>query len=449
MAQTQEIEVLGARSVTPGPAKAGLHAWIALVLLMLAQMISQVDRAIINLVIGPIQSHYQISDTQFGTLQGLAFGLFYTVMALPIAALADRYQRRIVVGVGIAVFSFFTFFTGFARNFTQLFIARIGVGTGEASVSPAGYSLITDYFPARQLGRAMSLFTMSSFVGTSVAMIGGGALVGYLTARAAGGHALPLGMSLLECVFLAVAIPGLILAPCFFFLREPVRTGVDASAAEKLSLRALYQELKVQRRFLALMILAMAMVSTLSYAMTLWTPALFMRVYGWSPAHVGFWVGMVYLVGGIGGSYFAGAMVDRLTQRGVTDAPVKVAAFAVAGCGVTASVYPLMPSAPLSLLLFFPAIFFKAMPFACAPTALQLVVPNRLRAQLGAIYITLISIIGLVCGSIFVGLMTDYLFHAPKDVRYSLSLLVAIATPIMVISMGLARKPYRLLRQRG
>lgn len=419
-------------------------AWLALALLVGAMIASQLDRMVINLVVGPVKQEFGLNDTQFAMLQSIAFGLFYATMPIPIGMLADRFQRRVVIGVGIGLFSVFSIATGFARNYWQLFAARMGVGVGEASVAPAGFSIIADYFPPHRLGRAISLFTMGSTIGTAGAYIGGGAVIGWLTDLAAHDTRLFLDAEPWQLAFVVVSLPGLLLAPCFFLLREPRRRGL-LGGPQAVSFSRLWPELKRCGRFLILFLAGMSMVTTVSYAIMVWTPAVFMRVHGWSAPQIGLWLGLLILACGAPGSYFGGWMVDLLRGRGVTDAPLKVGAFAFAGCGVAGTLAPLMPTPMLSLLLLGPAIFLLFTPFACAPTALQLIVPNEFRSQVSAVYLSVISLVGITVGPIVVGLLTDYVFHSPAEARYSLAIVVGCAAPIMVILVLMSCRAYRRL----
>ena len=419
-------------------------AWFALALLVAALVASQLDRMLINLVVGPVKQEFGLNDTQFAMLQGIAFGLFYATMPIPLGTLADRIQRRVVIGVGIGLFSVFSMATGMARSYTQLFLARMGVGIGEASVAPAGFSIISDYFPPHRLGRAISLFTMGSTIGTAGAYIGGGAVIGWLTALASPETGLFMGAKPWQLAFFFVSLPGLLLTPCFFLLREPRRRGL-LGRERPASFRQLWPEFRRCGSFLVLFLAGMSMVTTVSYAVTVWTPAVFMRVYGWTAPQIGLWFGLLMLVCGAPGSFFGGWMVDRLRARGVVDAPLKVGAIAFAGCGVAGTLAPLMPTAPLALLMLAPAIFLKFVPFACAPTALQLIVPNELRSQVSALYLSVISLVGITVGPIVVGLLTDHVFHSPVQVRYSLAIVVACASPIMVVLVLMSCGAYRRL----
>lgn len=448
---------LGAVAAPAPPPPASDPAWpapalarAALALLMGGAIVSQLDRHIINLVVEPIKAEFQLSDTQFGMLQGIAFGMFYTFMTLPIGMLADRVQRRAVIGVGVALFGLFAMATGFARSYLQLFLARVGVGVGEASVYPAGFSIITDYFPPDRLGRAISLFTASSMIGSGLALVGGGVMIGWLEALQTTRPDLLFGMQPWQLAFVFVALPGLLLAPCFFLLREPIRRGLALGRAARLPAREVLHELWRLRAFMALMLGGFSMVTTVSYAISIWTPAFFIRVHHWSPMQVGVWVGALTILCATPGGYVAGWLVDRLRARGVGDAPLKVAAFGFVGVGITGGLAPLMPTPALSLALLAPTLFFQSMPYACAPTALQLIVPNQLRSQVSAIYLTFITLVGLCAGPVVVGLFTDRLFSGPADVRYSLALVVAGAAPIMFVLVLLSCGPYRrLLRDRA
>ncbi len=152
------------------------------------------------------------------------------------------------------------------------------------------------------------------------------------------------------------------------------------------------------------------------------------------------------LIFGTAGAFFGGWMTDRLSRRGHLDAPLKVAAFGFIGCGVFGGLAPLMPSPELALAMLAPAIFLSNTPYACAGTSIQLIVPNRARAQVTALYITLITLVGLGVGPTVVGLMTDYVFKNPADIRYSLAIVVAVPAPIMFTLLAFAWRPYRVLR---
>jgi len=423
------------------------QAWAALVLLMIGLIISIVDRGVINLLVEPIKADYGLSDTQFGMLQSIAFATFYVTMAIPIGILADRYQRRLIVAVGVCIFSTFSLMTGLARSFNQLFIARMGVGFGEASLSPAGFSMLSDYFPPHKIGRAISLFSAANFIGASLSYVAGGLLIGLFDQVQRTAPERLLGFAPWQATIACIAIPGLIVGPAMFLLREPPRRGLVGKTT-KLGFRDVMRELCTRRRFLVLVIAGMSMASIMTQGVSIWMPALFIRVYHWNATQAGVWIGAVILAGSVVGSYLGGWITDSMTQRRRLDAPILIATVSFGVAGLFAVAAPLMPTGELALALVLPMLFLKPMAFACAPLALQMVIPNQLRAQVTAGYFTVLNLVGLGLGPLVVGILSDSLFTGPTGVRYSMSLIAAITVPIMVILMALAIRPFAKLRER-
>ena len=191
------------------------RGWLAVLLLALASIVSQWDRTVINLMVGPIKSAFELDDTSFAALQGVAFGLFYIAACIPIGRLADRYERRLIIGIALGFWSLFAMASGLARTYTQLFLTRIGVAVGEASLTPAGFSMLSDLFPPERLGRPVGAFMMSSPVGQGLAYIGGGTLLQWLTTApilASGPFA---SLEPWQAAFLLIGAPGLLLVPAF------------------------------------------------------------------------------------------------------------------------------------------------------------------------------------------------------------------------------------------
>ena len=153
------------------------YGWYAVAVLILAYTFSYVDRTILTLMVKPIRASLHITDLQISLLHGLAFAIFYTLLGIPIARFADRGNRTRIIMAGIAVWSVMTALCGFARSFGQLFLARIGVGVGEAALSPAAYSMLSDYFRGNALTRALSVYTASIYIGAGLALLIGGALI--------------------------------------------------------------------------------------------------------------------------------------------------------------------------------------------------------------------------------------------------------------------------------
>ena len=404
---------------------------------------SQFDRTVVNLLVAPIKSAFALDDTHFGMLQGVAFGIFYVIAGLPLGRLADRFQRRWILAAGLGLFSLFSMASGLSRSYVQLFLTRIGVAVGEASLTPAGLSMISDKFPPHRLGRPVGVFLMSSPFGQGLAFIVGGKVLQWLTNSTVLNSGPLSHFAPWQLAFAIVGFPGLLLVPLFLLLREPVRRGPANAAA--LTVPEVVHIILARRAALLPMFAGFAMVPLVSYAYTIWTPALFQRSYGWTPADIGLAFGLILIVFGTSGVYLAGWLTDEFTRRGHADAPLKVAAFAFAGCGLFGVAAPLMPNATTALLLLAPAILFSSMPYPCAGTAIQLLVPNRSRAQVTALYITVTTLVGLGVGPLVVGLLTDHVFTTPAGIRYSLALMVSVPVPVMLGLLLLACRPYRSL----
>ena len=431
------------RRAVPWPSPS--RGWLLVVLLALASMVSQADRTVLNLAVQPIKAQFRLDDTHFAMLQAVAFGLFYTLCAIPIGRLVDRFPRGLVTGLCLGLFSLFSMGSGLSRSYAQLFATRVGVGVGEASVTPAALSLLSDLFPPARLGRAVAVFFLSAPIGMGLALIGGGALIHWLTVSPLLAVGPLADLKPWQAAFVVIGFPGLLLAPAFVLLKEPARRGIGAQAP--LSLREVGVVLAVRAGALIPMFVGFSMVTLTSFAFQIWVPALFIRAYGWDPAQVGLGVGLMQLTFGTGGVYFAGWLSDRMAARGRLDAQLKVAAFGFIGCGVLGALAPLMPTGLLALTLLAPALFLSNMPYPCAGTAIQLITPNRARAQVTAIYVTVITLTGLVAGPTLIGVMSDHVFTGPAGVRYSLAVVVGGAAPLMCGLLLAAAKPYRRLRE--
>ena len=210
------------------------YGWLTVGLLTIAYVFSFIDRYVLGLLIEPIKADLGLTDTQIGLLLGPAFAIFYATMGLPLGWLADRKNRVKIVAVGIAVWSIATAASGLARNFTHLFIARMSIGVGEATLSPCAMSIISDSFPPEKRSRPIAVYTMALSVGAGFASLLG---AGVLTwAKSGGSITLPWLGELMpwQATFFIVGLPGLILSVLFFLLREPARSGGPSAVGGSL-----------------------------------------------------------------------------------------------------------------------------------------------------------------------------------------------------------------------
>lgn len=412
-------------------------------MLAAANILSYLDRIIINLLVEPIQADLGISDTRFGMLQGLAFGLFYTLLALPIGRLVDSRPRRTIVAAGVALFSLFSLLSGLARSFGQLFVARAGVGAGEATLVPSAYSMLADLFPPERLGRAVSVFTMTAFVGIGLAYVAGGAAIALIGQADFTGWPLLADLAGWQRVFVIVALPGFLVVPLLLLLPEPARRGAGAAPPPWREVAA---HVRGRSALFGPMFAGFACVTLASYASAVWTPAFFIRSFGWSPAEIGLWVGLGYLVLGPLGALAAGRWCDAMTADGVPDAPLRVAGVSALASGLLSALSPLMPTATSALVVLLLSVPLGTMAFPMAGTAIGLVTPNRLRGQVSALYMLAINAVGLGLGPMLVGAMSDRLFTGADGIRYGLALVNLLTAPLAFLLIRRAYAPYGALR---
>lgn len=424
------------------PATGNAYGWYVVGVLVLAYTVSYVDRTILTLLVKPIRESLQISDTQISLLHGLAFALFYTGFGIPIAWLADRGNRRNIITAGIVVWSGMTAACGFARSFGQLFLARVGVGVGEAALGPAAYSLLGDYFRGPSLSRALSVYTSAIYIGAGLALIIGGAIIATVAPLdiPGVGHFEPW-----QVVFLFVGLPGLVVALLMLTVREPLRTGLRAGtkAGQALPLRDVAAYLGERRGTYGYLMAGFAASSLLWNGANGWIPTFFIRTYGWTAAEVGLRFGLVLLVFGTAGVLFGGVLGSRLIARGHADGNVRVGVISALLAGPAGVIAPLMGDPMLSLAAWAAFCFVGSMPYGVAGAAFTEITPNQMRAQVTAVYFFFLNLAGIGLGPTVVALVTDRVFHDDLAVRYSLVVVAAIAAPLSALLLWRALRPFR------
>ena len=418
------------------------------VVLTLAYTCSFIDRQILTLLIEPIRRDLQVTDTQVSMLGGLAFSILYTTLGMPLARLADQAHRRNLMTIGVAVWSLMTAVCGVARGFWGLFAARVGVGVGEAALSPAAFSLLADYFPPQRLARAASVYSTGVYFGAGLALMIGGAII-QMVSNAPTREVPLLGPVFpWQFTFLVVGLLGLPIALLMLTIREPRRRGAaaradgtaDSAASSWLALRSFMRQ---NTRTIVCHIGAFTLFGTAIGCYLFWSPTLMMRNHGWSASRAGFTVGAMMFVLGTAGVYCGGWLADRLTAAGRQDAILR-AAFVGMACGLPFLIAtPLIDDPRLATLSLGGAIFFMAFPQGLPSSALQIVTPNPLRAQMTAIYFFIGNLIANGLGPIIPALLTDYLFRDPGMLRYALAMVAAVVLPLSLIVLYLGLRPYR------
>lgn len=405
------------------------RAWYAVALLTLAYALAILDRVSISLLIVPLQKALSIHDTQFGLLQGMAFSIIYSLLGLPLGVAVDRARRVPIMVGGLLVWSLATMGCALAQSFGQLFLARMLVGIGEASLVPVATSLIADLFTPAMRPKAYGVFVTGSTLGTASAMALSGVFLGWADRLIAGVPVLFGAMQPWQIVFILCGAPGLLLAVLFgLSVREPPRRGAAASGTASpapasltpASLTPLWRLLADRPAAYGLFLLGSVLNLTCVYAIIGWFPALFIRVHGWSASFTGKVLGM----GGLPISLFAavnsGWVIVALARRGHRDAPVLVAAACAASMVVFGVPSCLAPSPWVALGGYMLNALFVNWNTSAVYAGLAQITPNGARAQMMAVHTILSGLVALTAGNFLVGALSDYVFAGPKSIAPAL-----------------------------
>jgi MFS family permease len=420
--------------VVQAPAQAGLRAWLTLALLSIAFFLSLLDRQILTVLVGPIKQDLGISDSQFGLLQGLAFAVFYVLFAVPVAAIADRWNRTVVIAGGLFLWSASTCAAGFARAFGWLFGARIGVGIGEACLAPAAYSMLTDLFGRKSLGRVIGIFHTVGAFGIAGSVAIGGALHDYFSDSSAGAS---LGLPAWGMVLVAVGVPGVVLALIIAaVVRDPPRgeskqvQAANDEATWSQAFLVLWRAIIADRGAFLRLLIGGSLLAIAGNALLTWAPAYLMRTFELSPAQAGPRLGISFAIGAIVGPLAGGMLSDRLFKHWAdagTIAALVGCSLATAACYIAFALVDTLAGAAVFIAVV--SVFYSAV-LVLVATAIQLRAPAHLRARISALSLCLNTVIGLGFGSYLVGAMTDYVFADPMAVGTSL-VIVAIISSVL------------------
>jgi MFS family permease len=415
------------------------RGWYAVTVLVIAYLFSYVDRQILSMLVG---------DTQVSLLHGLAFAVCYTLLGVwPVGRWADTGNRRNVIAGGVFLWSCMTVLCGRATSYGSLFLARIGVGIGEAALTPSAYSLIADYFPPEKRGRALGIFAMGVYLGIGAAIMITGLLVQAISANAS--MTLPLlgAVHSWQIPFLVLGPPGVLVSLWLLSIQEPPRrglvaTGLAATGGETPGFRIAI----AHAGFYVALTLGISLLTMLFNAVAFWVPAHLIRAHGFTPVRVAFSFGPIMFCCGALGTVAGGMLADRLRARGHLDAEIRVGILSALLLWPIAVLTFQVKSDDLVLVLLAPVLFLASLPFGAASSALQLVTPNRLRARVSALYLLLINLTGIGFGATAASLVSDYILHDDRRIGDGVSLVAAITTPLAVLALWSARRHFRAMQ---
>jgi MFS family permease len=416
------------------------YAWYVVGVLTLMYVFSFIDRQIFSLIVTPLRRDLHITDTQVSLLQGFTFAVFYTFCGIPLGRLADKRSRRGIIAAGLVAWSAFTSMCGLAKSFGQMLFWRMGVGVGEAALSPAAYSIITDNFPKAKLATAISVYSMGIYIGSGLSFLLGGIVVRFASAKEMWMLPLVGAVRPWQVIFLAVGLPGLVATLLLLTVKEPLRRGVRAATTASTSQSFAYI-FKNKGTFLCHNA-GFGLLSLVSYGSAAWIPEFFRRVYHWEIPKIGLVYGSMVMVFGVLGIVGAGRIADAVRARGTLQANMLVGVcIALLWIPVHFLLF-LAPTAGWAVVWLAPACVFAAAPFGIAPAAIQQMMPPAMRGQASAVYLFILNLIGLGLGPTAVAFCTQYVFGRDNAVNYSLLVVAVTASVLSAVLLWSGLKPF-------
>lgn len=419
------------------------RAWAAAIMLMLANTLAFVDRQALALLVEPIKRDFGVSDTSMSLLYGLSFTLFYVLLGIPIARLADRANRRNIVAASVLAWSVATALCGAARSFPLLFAARIGVGAGEAGLGPAAYSILSDYFSPKRLAAAIGVYQMGTYLGGALALVLGGLMAAAIPTDSIAMVPLIGAVKGWQLVFLGLGVSGLLLGLFMLTIREPVRRGLGDHGARVVSLGQFIAHVLHRRRAYLGIGLGFALMILVGNGTGAWIPAFFQRRYGWSTAEIGLRYGSVVFLFGTSGAFFGGHFASWLSRKGHPRGNLGAALLGFSALIPLTIAFPLMSNPWIALAMIAGMNFFAGFNFGGGLAALQEMTPNGMRALVASAYMLLINVLGGTLGPMAVALLTDRRFADPQRLPEAISITCAIASPLALLCLMIGMAGHR------
>lgn len=424
----------------PQEAKASIGAWWMLGVLFLLYLFSFLDRMVISILVPAIQADLGLSDTQMSLILGPGFALSYAVFGLPLGWASDRYSRRWVIFLGVCVFGLATGASGLANGFVALLAARMFVGVGEASLSPAAYSLLADRFPKRLLTMAINIYTMGIKIGSATALALGGFLVSTVPAEGIVapfvGHLLPWHVVMLIC-----GLPAIPLALLVFTFKEPPRKAL-APLLEGEERQGLMPFIRSEWRLVVPILVGFGLIGIMGSGMNAWIPTYMARAFGWTPGQYGPMLGALNLACSFS-LILTAAIIDWLYAKGVRDAHLRFYVWMLAASLPIMGVMFFIKVSWIFLALFWVFLVVATPIVGYASAILQLISPAHLRGQMTAVFLFILTVIGGSLGPVLVATITDVVFRDEARLGYSLAVVALTVCPMALGLLILALRPLR------
>jgi MFS family permease len=427
--------------VTDGSYPRPLRAWLTVAVLLLFSLVSVVDKNIISLLVDTIRQDLQLNDKQLSLLFGPAFAICYALGALPFGWAMDRYSRRLVLWLGVVVWSFGTIFAGLSRGFAQLLAARAIVGAGESVLVPGNQAILAESFPPDRLTFPYAISSTGVMLGQGVSFAVGGLLVALIGPAAVVDLPLLGAIKGWQGILLLVGLPGLLLTPLVFAIPGSARRRAEWDAPARVGYRDYLAYAAKHRRFFVGMHLG-SILSVMIYSCLLaWTPAHFLRAHHLPASQVGLWLGAVVVTGPVIGQLTHGVMADRLFRRGMRDVHMRYLAWLVAIAAIPLVAAFTVPNPWLGFALLCVGYGLFSGFGVLGPVALQMMLPSELRGKAASGLTLVTGLAGMALGPTIAAVISEDLFGDPAKIGLSLAIYVAVALPLAGLCYSFAMKP--------
>jgi len=430
---------------SPGD-KVGSYPYCVTAILVVVSTLSFVDRSIFSLLVDPLKRDLALDEAQIGLLAGFAFALFYSVLGLPLGRYADVGNRRLLIIGGVVAWSLATAACGFARGFGFLFLARAFVGTGEATLGPAAFSLLAAYFPRSRLGVAMSLFAIGVTLGNGAAVAMGGLIIQWARSASAGYLFGLQDSGGWRLSFLVVGLLGVPVSIMLLAIKEPARENQKEELLPP-SLSDVFYYIKANWRAFVGVYVGYPLVVVTSFAQLIWGPTYFLRIHGYTIGEYGLIYGLVIGIGGTAALLLGGFWSDFLWRRGQLDAPMRIVLGSVIVQAPFLIAAFLCSNSALALFLFSVGVIVLCLNGGLLTATLQILSPEPMRGRISAIYLILAYLIGAGLGPMITGLLTQNVFGGPMGLGLSLATMAAVTLPLSAVILVSALESVRVTAQ--
>lgn len=420
--------------------KTTAHQWWVVFVLTLVMLVSFIDRQIISLMVEPMKADLNITDSQAGLLYS-GFSLFYALASIPLAWLIDRGNRTKILSICLALWTLFTIAGGVLHSFWSIFIARVGVGIGEASVTPAAHSIIGDIMPKRSLPLAIAIFQGGAILGTGLAFIFGGLVISVVR------HADPIEIPIFGLIFawqlsfFIVAAPGFLVLFLLNTIREPKRPRVTTEVQDnmaQITLKSFYQGnwktiLSHHTGFACLVLMG--------HAFVFWTPSFFERAHGVPAENAAIIYGIIFIIAGTIATTSSAKLAQFAMAKGSSESLIIIAILGAIGLIVSVFAIQLADSAFSAFALYVPALFFLNVPFGLSFAALPLIAPAHLRGRVAAIYMLTLSV-GNAFGPPITGYLSEHIFIESDGLIQALRIVTSVFGLVGITILFVGKKQF-------